>query len=459
MRFRFVMIGLLLLIATISGTAQESSPDDAPLSADLAPIFTNEQFVMTPAARQFDLSAYLNSSVPHLLRLEAALTFHAHYYSIDARILLTWLEATEGLLSDAEAADSIPLVSLESYLEFVAEALYNGYYGALYHEIGTESLPERFSINAQAVTAPQGFNAASYALLFALDAVGTQPLATYNALPFVYRQWFGEPPQPRFTLPDPNGINRFTLPAQAFQFPYEIGANWVFNGVHNWDGSPEPRDMSSIDLSPIANFSQFGYDTSDAWVVAARGGTVTFTTPCWVVIAHEEGWETAYYHLENVVVSTGQAVSANQRIGRLADTFAEATCNGGWSSGPHVHFALLRNGQYMPIQDFLLSAWRVNPGRNSYDANCQFMYLERNTTIVCPYSLLANDALQDITLGDCNSDGVLDAADLGALNTEIASPGSYDATRCDANGSGAVTAADRTCARLRLFDPAVTCQP
>lgn len=59
--------------------------------------------------------------------------------------------------------------------------------------------------------------------------------------------------------------------------------------------------------------------------------------------------------------------------------------------------------------------------------------------------------------GDCNADGIFDAGDVAALNIELSSPASFDPIGCDADGNGAVTAADLVCTRALVFDPTAVC--
>jgi murein DD-endopeptidase MepM/ murein hydrolase activator NlpD len=84
-------------------------------------------------------------------------------------------------------------------------------------------------------------------------------------------------------------------------------------------------------------------------IVAALSGTVVFAG--WksggggyqVFLYHGNGLYTAYLHMSSVAVSTGQAVSRGQRIGRIGSS--------GNATGPHVHFAVSvgwpwRSGSY-----------------------------------------------------------------------------------------------------------------
>lgn len=58
-----------------------------------------------------------------------------------------------------------------------------------------------------------------------------------------------------------------------------------------------------------------------------------------VTIRHRNGLETLYCHLSSVAVSAGKAISQKQVIGAVGST--------GLSTGPHLHYAVLRGGAYM----------------------------------------------------------------------------------------------------------------
>ena len=55
-----------------------------------------------------------------------------------------------------------------------------------------------------------------------------------------------------------------------------------------------------------------------------------------VVIDHGSGWQTMYGHCSSIYVSRGQVVSRGQRIAAVGST--------GWSTGPHLHWTVYRNG-------------------------------------------------------------------------------------------------------------------
>jgi murein DD-endopeptidase MepM/ murein hydrolase activator NlpD len=62
-----------------------------------------------------------------------------------------------------------------------------------------------------------------------------------------------------------------------------------------------------------------------------------------VTLRHRNGYETVYCHLSAVAVSTGKPVSQKQIIGYVGAT--------GLATGPHLHYAVKRGGQFMnPLQ-------------------------------------------------------------------------------------------------------------
>ena len=79
-------------------------------------------------------------------------------------------------------------------------------------------------------------------------------------------------------------------------------------------------------------------------IVAVRSGVVSRATydsssGYYVVVNHGDGYSSLYMHMTKYEVSVGQTVSQGQLLGYVGST--------GVSTGPHLHFAITYNGNYV----------------------------------------------------------------------------------------------------------------
>jgi murein DD-endopeptidase MepM/ murein hydrolase activator NlpD len=76
------------------------------------------------------------------------------------------------------------------------------------------------------------------------------------------------------------------------------------------------------------------------------------------------GWVLIYYHIaERDMVGEGVWLERDQRIGH-------PSCEGGRSTGTHVHMARKYNGEWLPADGpvpFVMSGWRVQAGERIYE--------------------------------------------------------------------------------------------
>jgi murein DD-endopeptidase MepM/ murein hydrolase activator NlpD len=140
-----------------------------------------------------------------------------------------------------------------------------------------------------------------------------------------------KPPQPEPTQPlysyrysassvaAPNPNNWFILPTGSY-----VVSGWYFH---------DPRNPTHIGLDYKCRLGDPLY--------AADNGAVTIAG--WhgsygilVEIVHGNGFITRYGHLSQLAVGGGQAVSQGNIIGYCGNT--------GWSTGPHLHFEIRKNG-------------------------------------------------------------------------------------------------------------------
>jgi murein DD-endopeptidase MepM/ murein hydrolase activator NlpD len=65
----------------------------------------------------------------------------------------------------------------------------------------------------------------------------------------------------------------------------------------------------------------------------------------YVMMSHSGGWKTLYGHMSEVLVKEGQYVSQGRTLGRIGTT--------GYSTGPHVHFEVIKNGALVNPLNYL----------------------------------------------------------------------------------------------------------
>ncbi len=59
----------------------------------------------------------------------------------------------------------------------------------------------------------------------------------------------------------------------------------------------------------------------------------------YIIVSHPGGYQTLYAHLSSILVKSGQSVSQGKTIGRVGNT--------GYSTGPHLHLTVYKNGKMM----------------------------------------------------------------------------------------------------------------
>ena len=172
-----------------------------------------------------------------------------------------------------------------------------------------------------------------------------------------------------------------------FQPPWDRGELWEGTGVHS-DSSDNSAPRNSLDL--WRDFVDWGANTSSFWVRASQQGTIRVWAPCFASIIHPNGWETSYYHIDNIQLNDFDTVSVHQKIANYADNEAQALCQGGESDGPHLHFAIKYNGVDIEIDENTVdfTSWKHKAGIGHYDDNCATSYytLIPSNTTVCTFS-------------------------------------------------------------------------
>jgi murein DD-endopeptidase MepM/ murein hydrolase activator NlpD len=184
-----------------------------------------------------------------------------------------------------------------------------------------------------------------------------------SGFPFFYQNMFGDP------WGRANAIGNFFPPGLSQPYmvlPFELGSTWAFTGgPHGAWESEGP--LAAVDFAPEND--KPGCYISTQWVVAIASGLVVRSGNGVVVVdmdgdgSEQTGWNIMYLHIASKDrVAAGQWVDQNSLIGH-------ASCEGGVSTGTHVHIARKFNGEWMladgPIP-FVLGGWTVLAGSKPY---------------------------------------------------------------------------------------------
>lgn len=158
-----------------------------------------------------------------------------------------------------------------------------------------------------------------------------------------------------------------SLSQPEMDLPFEVHSPWAFTGGPHgaWEEDGPP---AALDFAPAA--SKTGCNATPTWVLASAPGLVVRSGNGLVVVdldgdgAEQTGWNMLYLHVSNQDrVAKGQWVEKNDPIGH-------ASCEGGRSTGTHLHIARKYNGEWIAAEgpmSFVLSGWSAVAGKRPYE--------------------------------------------------------------------------------------------
>ncbi len=288
-------------------------------------------------------------------------------------MLLALIELRSGWVRrklDARSADPYPIgfhvggwEGLYRELVMAATHLNVGYYGWRDGALDTIQFQDSQKMALEPQTNP---GSAAVLNLFAklYHSDGWQAaLVGENGLFALYQEMFGSPWERAadFGLLIPSGASQPTL-----ELPFSAGERWsLTGGPHlSWKtGSPR----GAIDLAPVTG--EANCVVSYAWITAPGPGVVTRSIRNVVALdldgdGHEQtGWVIIFMH-----VADKERVSAGIRL-NLDDRIGHPSCEGGTSTGTHVHIARKLNGEWLSVDGalpFVMSGWQVYAGEKNY---------------------------------------------------------------------------------------------
>jgi LasA protease len=293
----------------------------------------------------------------------------AKHYSISPRLLLALLEYQGKALSDPEPSNEVinyPLGythrtrGLYYQLSWAADTLNDGYY-----RWRSGNLNELDLLNGRIERPDPWQNSATVSLqsFFSLfqEPDQYQLAISSEGLARTYSHLFGDP----WENVEPHIPGSLVQP--HFQLPFEPNKSWAFTGgPHTAWGTKAP--WSALDFAPPS--LQSGCVDSDEWATAVADGVVARSEYGIVVLDlngdgdERTGWSVFYLH----IATEGRAPAGT--VLKAGDPLGHPSCEGGSSTGTHIHIARKFNGEWIPagswILPFNLEGWIAQDGTAPY---------------------------------------------------------------------------------------------
>ncbi|MBN1202355.1 MAG: LysM peptidoglycan-binding domain-containing protein [Anaerolineae bacterium] len=284
--------------------------------------------------------------------------FIAKNYSVNPRLLLALLEYRGGWITNPVPSDQAiqyPLgivkegrEGLLRQLSDTADALSYGYYGWKYR--GNTGL-----------TFIDGTR-----LLYAVDQnPGTVGVQYMLSLLTPLNQWqqdvsptgFFQTYLSLFGDPFPGAVEPITPPDLAqpvLTLPFAPGEEWVYTGGPH-GGYNSGSAWAAVDFAPpeppdelVA--AQGACYVTPNWATAAAPGVIARSGEGYVILDldgdgnERTGWTLVYLHIDDFErIAEGRTVKTGDQLGH-------PSCQGGFSTGTHLHFARRYNGEWIPAQ-------------------------------------------------------------------------------------------------------------
>ncbi len=355
-------------------------------------IIPDSELVYGPYAASFDVDAFVAAQGGYLAHyreevdgrdMDGAQILRkvALDNSVNPRLLLAVLEYQSGWVSQAAPeADTLdyPLgfadpnrAGLYRQLFWAANELNRGYYRWRVAAAGNWILADG-AVVAAAPTINAGTAGVQhfFAQLYGLSA--WQKVVSPYGFFETWQNMFGYPFDYAYEPLLPPDLQQ-----PVMQLPFEVGAVWAFTGGPHgaWgDGAA----WGALDFAPPGD--ALGCVPSSAWVVAVADGLIVRAEDGAVVQdldgdgLEQTGWDVLYMHIDSRDrVRPSTYLRAGERIGH-------PSCEGGLSTGTHLHLARKYNGEWIPADGdlpFVLDGWVSSGTGVPYDG-----YLRRNGEVI-----------------------------------------------------------------------------
>jgi LasA protease len=347
-------------------------------------IIPDSEVIYSPSVAGFDINSFVSQAGGYLAGYSRILDDELlsgieiiERVSIDnstnPRLLLALLEFRSNWVYQAQidpGAINYPLglyvpgqTGLYKELSLVAKLLNMGYYGWKSGGLNEITFP-----NYQKIVLDPEWNAGSVALMYLFSRLYNQPefenvLTGDDHFLHLYQDMFGDM-WARAIEVEP--IIPEDLSQPDLELPFLPGEAWSFTGgPHSSWGTGTPR--GALDFAPVTG--EPACAVSQAWVTASAAGIVTRSERNIVALdldgdgSEGTGWVLVYYH-----IADKDRIPMGSRL-EVDDAIGHPSCEGGQSTGTHVHIARKYNGEWLAadgIHPFIMSGWQVVEGIRPY---------------------------------------------------------------------------------------------
>ena len=322
-------------------------------------IIPDSELVNSPSNADFDVIAFVNSIGGYLaayseevdgVRYSGAqiVARVAVEYSVNPRLLLALLEYQSGWVTSGNPAQetlNYPLRYFHTYrqglykqLSWASNLLNEGYYLWKINAISIWILSDSNVIGVDPTINP-GTAGVLNLLRYLTTQSDWERAVSENGFFATYYRFFGYP----FTYAyEP--IITADLSQPALQLPFEPEVVWSYTGGPH-GGWNTGSAWAAIDFAPPGE--ALGCYPSDAWVVASAAGQIVYSDHGAVIQdldgdgIWQTGWSILYMHIDpGERVAVGTWLQAGDRVGH-------PSCEGGFSTGTHLHIARRYNGEWI----------------------------------------------------------------------------------------------------------------
>ncbi len=350
-------------------------------------LMPDSEVVYSPSALDLNIKEYLDKSGGYLSTYREYLSSGWHTgaeviqrvaieNSINPRILLSLLEYRSHWVTGQPASPleteypishkAMPTQNLYHQLSWAVQQFSIGYYGWRAGLITSLQFPDGSTMRL----APE-LNAGTVAVQYLFSKIENKDewgasLYSSGNLSEMHERMFGNPwlRAQKFEPLYPTDLKQPTL-----ELPYRAGQSWSFSGGPHSAWGPDGA-LAALDFAPPSNFH--GCAESAEWVTASAPGLVVRSANGVVIVDldgdgyEQTGWAILYLHIATVDrIPVGTWLNQDDKIGH-------PSCEGGASTGTHVHTARKYNGEWILADSpmpFVLSGWITHAGDKPYLGN------------------------------------------------------------------------------------------